>query len=1571
VEATAAIRNIIVTWDNPAYVGHAHAEVWGSSTSLQADSVLLGMTPGAIYVDEVGPSVTRYYWVRFVNTNDTPGPYNALVGTSATTGSDVAYTLGLLAGQITTTELATTLNNRINLIDGPATTTGTIPNQLAFLQGQVDAITSYPDYDNGTTYDADDIVKYDGGLYKALSSTTGNLPTNATYWLKIGDYSSLADIVAAHTADISTLTTDLGGEVTARETLATQMRGSYSGTDLASVTSGLIFSERTARVSADEGLAGSISIVAATAAGKNRIFRQPTAPSSPSVNDVWVDTKISYSQDYFSEEYAVPKYKQFQWTGTEWLDITDTDISDNFAIITREQLARATADSALAQDILTLNTFVDTENATLRADLQIERTARIENDEATVDLVETLDAQVNNATTGLPVTRATLINDYSTTATVNSAIASSKTALRAYTDVSASRTFRQTSAPTKRGVDVDTALDIPLQTGDVWVDTDDQNKLYQWSGAAWVYSPDGAITGSVTALAATLDTEYLTATDTQNAIAQSSTFLRAYADIQSKVFRTADAPTKRGVDPETGADILLLAGDVWYDTNDSNKLYLWSGSAWVYSPDAVITGSVTAVDARVTTVETTQIGYCTIGGVASDNTNKAACEAAGGTWNVGIPIATAVKQVSVSDGADSATLEQRFTAQKTLNDGLQAQYTIKLDVNGNVAGYGVYADSTGSSEFIANVNRFAVTTPQSSIQVRAASTTYAQGAIARVAGQDSKTLVCKIGGSTGAGSIVVGNIGTLVVDGSVTWQVASRVPFAVQAVPTSINGQPVPAGVYIDAAYVLNATIQNAQIADLAIDNQKIVDLDVGKLRAGSIDVGSYIQSTSYIAGTQGWRIHGNGFAEFGAAAIRGQLTAAQIDSRGLTIRTASGDVILNAGSTIAASTFIGNVTGTVAGTAASTVVSTANSALSTANAASANATTALAKLTDIASDNLLTPGEKPTVIADYGVITSEQAGIDAQAGSYGITTQRTAYNNAVAALTTYLGMVALNGAGGTLLVRVPVLNDNINELDETFTLTAISTSGTASVGTATIVDDGNGTIFNDNGTENTTAPKDNDAIALTVTSPTVNEASPYAVFTVGGILNQLVSLTLTAGTATPGAGNDYIASMEVSTNGGTTWTAYTTGNVALAGTGGTLLVRVPVLNDDIYESNETFTLTATSTSGAASVGTATIVDDDNSTIFNDNDIALTVTSPTVNEASPYAVFTVDGEPGQLVSLSLGAGTATPGAGNDYIASMEVSIDSGTTWTPYASGTLTTPVVWNNLSGNTIIVGTTFRSTFSTVYTARQALLDAIAARAKVLADTAQGTANSALSGLTTKLNSDAQNVLAGAGGLSVGTLAWNSSGVRTGGYGVGFSANGLAAYNSAGAATFVLDGSTGDATFAGTLAANTVNTINLVVGAVTAANAAVLGSAIFFPTSSQSAASINGPSVTITTSGGAGTYLLLVVTGLFSAQGIKTTADRMYVSQFVSIDGGLVVSSPIDIPLLYQAVSNVGMTGDAPISIARRITGLSAGPHTITTSFTALPGDQNGGLNATGNWNSGGSISLFAVSIVAVENKV
>lgn len=126
------------------------------------------------------------------------------------------------------------------------------------IQAALAEIESTPAYDPATTYQIGDLVTYDNKLYRAKVETTGNLPTNTTYWDKVGDYASLGDVVAAHTLQLSEIEsdiTDIGGdlaaEITARDTLATQLRGTYTGTDVAMVSQGLLYSERQARVTAD------------------------------------------------------------------------------------------------------------------------------------------------------------------------------------------------------------------------------------------------------------------------------------------------------------------------------------------------------------------------------------------------------------------------------------------------------------------------------------------------------------------------------------------------------------------------------------------------------------------------------------------------------------------------------------------------------------------------------------------------------------------------------------------------------------------------------------------------------------------------------------------------------------------------------------------------------------------------------------------------------------------------------------------------------------------------------------------------------------------------------------------------------------------------------------------------------------------------------------------------------------------------------------------------------------------------------------------------------------------------
>lgn len=99
-----------------------------------------------------------------------------------------------------------------------------------------------------------------------------------------------------------------------------------------------------------------------------------------------------------------------------------------------------------------------------------------------------------------------------------------------------------------------------------------------------------------------------------------------------------------------------------------------------------------------------------------------------------------------------------------------------------------------------------------------------------------------------------------------------------------------------------------------------------------------------------------------------------------------------------------------------------ANNAASAAAAAQTSANTANSTLSDIASDSLLTPGEKPVVITNRDVIVNEQSGIDAQATAYGITTEKASYDSAVNALVSYLATLTSpvawdNLSGNTTIV--------------------------------------------------------------------------------------------------------------------------------------------------------------------------------------------------------------------------------------------------------------------------------------------------------------------------------------------------------------------------------------------------------------------------------------------------------------------------------------------------------------------------------------------------------------------------
>jgi hypothetical protein len=251
---------------------------------------------------------------------------------------------------------------------------------------------------------------------------------------------------------------------------------------------------------------------------------------------------------------------------------------------------------------------------------------------------------------------------------------------------------------------------------------------------------------------------------------------------------------------------------------------------------------------------------------------------------------TLVSTSTLNNYTTTAALQANYFT-KASGTALEGKYTVKVDLNGYVSGFGLAStanDAGATSTFAVRSDSFYIASP------------------------------------SGPG-------------------ITPTMPFIVRTTPVTIGGVEVPVGVYITDGYIQNGTITNAKIANLAVDNAKIASLSADKIRAGSISVGQYIQSANYVNGSAGWKIDGSGSAEFGAASIRGQLVASQINSNGLSIRAADGTVILSAGSSLGASSFSGDVTGSIAGTTASTVVNTANNANSTANTANSTANSAVA----------------------------------------------------------------------------------------------------------------------------------------------------------------------------------------------------------------------------------------------------------------------------------------------------------------------------------------------------------------------------------------------------------------------------------------------------------------------------------------------------------------------------------------------------------------------------------------------------------------------------------------------------
>lgn len=116
--ASGVFQNIYLEWDFVAYQGHAFSRIYRSTTNNFSTASVIATANSTTFADQVSTGATFYYWVTNVNLLGVESAPNATAGTLGQTQQDIGYILSLLNGQITESQLFSSLNTRINLIDG-------------------------------------------------------------------------------------------------------------------------------------------------------------------------------------------------------------------------------------------------------------------------------------------------------------------------------------------------------------------------------------------------------------------------------------------------------------------------------------------------------------------------------------------------------------------------------------------------------------------------------------------------------------------------------------------------------------------------------------------------------------------------------------------------------------------------------------------------------------------------------------------------------------------------------------------------------------------------------------------------------------------------------------------------------------------------------------------------------------------------------------------------------------------------------------------------------------------------------------------------------------------------------------------------------------------------------------------------------------------------------------------------------------------------------------------------------------------------------------------------------------
>ncbi|MGK5080466.1 phage tail tip fiber protein [Janthinobacterium sp. HLX7-2] len=313
--ATGTPATIVLHWDAAPgnYSNLSHTEIWRAQSNNFAMATLAGRSDGREYIDPVGPGATRCYWIRYVSRAAIPGPYNAGSGTIGSSDAEVEHLLGVLTGQITQSQLYADLGARINLIDGPASTAGSVAARvateatartqalaaeaLARTTGITAEQTSRTDADGALSTRIDTVVAANGSTAAAVTAEqTARANADGALGTRIDT------VVATSSGNTAAITAEQTTRANADSALGVRVDtvAATTGSNTAAITA-----EQTARANADGALSGRIDTISASAGANTAAIQVEAQTRATQTGDLYAQYTVKQDVNGYVSGYGL------------------------------------------------------------------------------------------------------------------------------------------------------------------------------------------------------------------------------------------------------------------------------------------------------------------------------------------------------------------------------------------------------------------------------------------------------------------------------------------------------------------------------------------------------------------------------------------------------------------------------------------------------------------------------------------------------------------------------------------------------------------------------------------------------------------------------------------------------------------------------------------------------------------------------------------------------------------------------------------------------------------------------------------------------------------------------------------------------------------------------------------------------------------------------------------------------------------------------------------------------------------------------------------------------------------